>query len=45
MYQFIQNFIQAGLILLIVIGVAVVNAAIGMFSKKEFTVRDRALSV
>jgi hypothetical protein len=32
-----------GLYCFVVIGIAVINAAIGMFSKKEFTERDRAL--
>jgi hypothetical protein len=46
MYEFIQK-ISFGLnyIALLLLVIAVVNAAIGMFSKKEFTGRDRKIAL
>ena len=46
MYEFIQKFHSGwAYIALLLLVVAVVNAFIGMFSKKEFTAKDRKIAV
>lgn len=46
MYNFIQKFHSGwAYIALLLLVIAVVNAAIGMFSKKEFTGRDRKIAL
>ncbi|CAH0337245.1 hypothetical protein FVB9288_02996 [Flavobacterium sp. CECT 9288] len=46
MYNFIQKFHSGWAYLaLLILVVAVVNAAIGFFSKKEFTAKDRKISL
>jgi hypothetical protein len=46
MYEFIQKFHSGwAYIALLLLVIAVVNAAIGMFSKKEFTGRDRKIAL
>jgi uncharacterized membrane protein len=46
MYNFIQKFHSGWAYLaLLILVVAVVNAAIGFFSKKEFTVKDRKIAL
>jgi hypothetical protein len=46
MYEFIQKFHSGwAYIALLLLVVAVVNAFIGMFSKKEFTAKDRKIAL
>ena len=46
MYEFIQKFHSGWAYLaLLVLVIAVVNSLIGMFSKKEFTVKDRKIAL
>jgi hypothetical protein len=46
MYEFIQKFHSGwAYIALLLLVVAVVNAFIGMFSKKEFTAKDRKIAI
>ncbi|PKH66609.1 hypothetical protein CXF59_11780 [Flavobacterium sp. ALD4] len=46
MYEFIQKFHSGwAYIALLLLVIAVVNAFIGMFSKKEFTAKDRKIAV
>ena len=46
MYEFIQKF-HSGLayLALLVVVIALINALIGLFSKKEFTTKDRKIAV